>query len=51
MWAPLPTSSLPMVLGFLVPPSELRLASFVVGASVYSLPASWYVMVRSSLLS
>ncbi len=32
MWAPLPTSSLPLLLGVLIPPHELPLASFVAGA-------------------
>jgi hypothetical protein len=32
MWAPLPTSSLPLILGFIVPRQELRLRSFVAGA-------------------
>lgn len=32
MWAPLPTSTLPLLVGFLIPPSELPLASFVAGA-------------------
>ena len=32
MWAPLPTSSLPLLVGFLIPSSELRFMSFVIGA-------------------
>ena len=32
MWAPLPTSTLPLLVGFLIPPSELSLADFVCGA-------------------
>ena len=32
MWAPLPTSSLPLLLGFLIPSSELPLRSFMAGA-------------------
>lgn len=32
MWAPLPTSSLPLLVGYLVPSSELKLTSFVTGA-------------------
>lgn len=32
MWAPLPTSSLPFMLGFLIPRSELPLRSFLGGA-------------------
>ena len=33
MWAPLPTSTLPLIAGFLIPPSELSLFSFVRGAT------------------
>ena len=32
MWAPLPTSTLPLIAGFLIPPSELPLGGFVSGA-------------------
>lgn len=32
MWAPLPTSSLPLLLGLLIPKHELPLGSFVLGA-------------------
>ena len=32
MWAPLPTSTLPLVAGFLIPPSELPFSLFVSGA-------------------
>ena len=32
MWAPLPTSFLPLLVGFLIPPSELSLRAFVSGA-------------------
>lgn len=32
MWAPLPTSSLPLLVGFMIPPSELPLWAFVSGA-------------------
>lgn len=32
MWAPLPTSTLPLVAGFLIPPSELPFFLFVSGA-------------------
>jgi hypothetical protein len=32
MWAPLPTSTLPLVVGFIFPPSELPLFAFVSGA-------------------
>lgn len=32
MWAPLPTSSLPLLIGFVIPPSELTLLAFVSGA-------------------
>lgn len=32
MWAPIPTSTLPLLVGFLVPPRELPLTRFVLGA-------------------
>ena len=32
MWAPLPTSFLPFIVGFLIPPSDLSLRAFVSGA-------------------
>ena len=32
MWAPLPTSTLPLLVGFLIPPRELRFSAFVLGA-------------------
>lgn len=32
MWAPLPTSTLPLVVGFVIPPTELTLLAFVSGA-------------------
>ena len=32
MWAPLPTSTLPLIAGFLIPPSELPFSLFVSGA-------------------
>jgi len=32
MWTPLPTSSLPLIVGFLIPHSELRLGTFFSGA-------------------
>ena len=32
MWAPLPTSTLPLLVGFLIPPSELPIGAFLSGA-------------------